>query len=53
MAVDVPETEEVAFTLVSNKKYRKRKVSFLSFISFSYSRRKISLISWAFSLPKL
>ena len=46
MAVDILEAEEVAFTLVSNKKYKeKRKVSSLSSISFSNSRSKTLLIS--------
>jgi len=36
MAVDALETGEVAFTLVTNKKYkRKSKAFFLSFMSFS------------------
>jgi len=53
MAVDVPEAEEVTFTLVSNKKHKeKRKVSSLSSMSSSDSKNKTSLISWASSLPK-
>jgi len=51
MAIDVP--EEVAFTLVSNKKHKKKdKVSFLSSMSFSNSRSKTLLILWALSLSK-
>ena len=50
MTIDVPEAEEVAFTLVSNKKHKKKdKVSFLPFMSFSNSRSKTSLILWALS----
>jgi len=45
MAIDVPEAEEVAFTLVSNKKHKeKRKVSFPSSMSSSNSKSKTSLI---------
>ena len=48
MAADVLEIEEVTFTLVTNKKYkRKGKVSFLSSMFWSDSRSKTSLISWA------
>jgi len=53
MAINVLEAEEVAFTLVSNKKHKgKGKVSFLSFMSFSNFRSKTSLILWALSLFK-
>jgi len=46
IAVDVPETEEVAFTLVSNKKYkRKSKASSFSSMFFSDFKDKTSLIS--------
>jgi len=46
MAVDTPETGEVAFTLITNKKYkRKSKASFLSFMFFS--KNNTSLISQA------
>ena len=45
MAVNALEAEEVTFTLVTNKKYkRKSKVSSLSSISWSDSRSKILLI---------
>ena len=50
MAINVPEAEEVAFTLVSNKKHKEKgKVSFLPSMSFSNSRSKTSLILWALS----
>ena len=46
IAVDTPEAGEVAFTLVTNKKYkRKSKASFLS--SMFFSKNNISLISQA------
>ena len=51
MAVDVPETEEIAFTLVTNKKSKKKgKASFL--LSFTNSGNKILLISRAPPLPR-
>ena len=53
MAINIPETKEVTFTLVTTKKYkRKNKASFLSFISFSNFRNKTLLILWALSLSK-
>ena len=53
ITVNVPEAEEVAFNLVSNKNYKvKDKASFFSFMSFSDSRSKTSLILQASSLPK-
>jgi len=46
MAVDVSKTKEVAFTLVSNKKYKEKdKVSSLLFISSSNSKSNTLLIS--------
>ena len=45
MAVNVLEAEELTFTLISNKKYkRKDKVSSLPSISFSDPRSKTLLI---------
>jgi len=53
MSVDVPEAEEVTFTLVSNKKHKeKSKVSSLPSMSSSDSKNRILLILWAPSLPK-
>jgi len=50
MEVDVPEVEEVAFTLVTNKKGKgKAKVSSSSLTN---SRNKIPLVSRAFLAPK-
>ena len=47
MPIDIPEAEEVAFTLVTNKKCKgKSKASFLSFMSFSDFKNKILLILW-------
>jgi len=53
MAVDVPEAEEVAFTLVTNKK-RKDKGKVPSSLSETPpdSRSKTSLVSRALPLPK-
>jgi len=46
MTINIPEAEEVAFTLVNNKKHkRKSKVSSLFSISSSDSKSKIFLIS--------
>ena len=51
MAIDVLEAEEITFTLVTNKKYkRKIKVFSLSSMSFFNSRNKTSLISQALFL---
>lgn len=53
ITVNVPEAEEVAFTLVTNKKYKgKIKVPSLSFISFFNSRSKTLLILQTFSFYK-
>ena len=53
MAVDAPEAEEVAFTLVTNQKCKgKDKAPFLLFLSFSGSRSKTALISQALPPPK-
>ena len=50
MAVDVLKAEEITFTLATSKKHKGRsKVSFLSFMSFSNSKSKIS---WAPPLSK-
>lgn len=53
MTVDIPEAEKVAFTLVTNKKY-KRKSKALPFLSmfFSDSRSKILFVSRASSCSK-
>ena len=54
MAVDILEAEEVTFTLVSNKKHkRKNNVSFLPSIFFSDSRSKLLFILQTLSLPKV
>ena len=53
MVVDVLEAEEVIFTLVINKKHkRKSKASPLSFVLFSDFRSKTLLILRASSFPK-
>ena len=53
MAIDAPEAEEVAFTLVTNKKHKsKGKVPSPLSRTPSNSRSKISLVSRALSLPK-
>ena len=53
MAVDAPEAEEVAFTLVTNKKRRdKGKVHSPLSGTPPDSRSKTSLVSKAYSLPK-
>ena len=53
MAVDTPEVEEVAFTLVTNQKYKdKGKVSSPLSGTPSNSRSKISLVSRTPPLPK-
>ena len=53
MAVDAPEAEEVAFTLVTNQKRKgKSKASSLPSLSSSGSRSKTLLISRAPPLPK-
>ena len=54
IAVNIPEIEEVTFTLVSNKKHKeKNKASSLSSMSSSNSRSKTLLISQALSLSKV
>jgi len=53
MVVDTPEAEEVAFTLITNKKHKKKcKASFLSFISYSDFKSNTLFILWIFTLPK-
>ena len=48
MAIDVPEVEEVTFTLITNqKRKRKGKAPFLPSLSSSGSRSKTLLISQA------
>ena len=51
MAVDVPETEEVTFTLITNKK-SKEKGKASSLTSSTNLRNKISLVSRAFPVSK-
>jgi len=51
ITVDIPEAENFAFILVTNKKYkRKSKALFFPSMSFSYSRSKILFVSRAFPL---
>ena len=45
MAIDVPETEEIAFTLVTNKNSKKKAKAFS--LSSTDSKNKILLISRA------
>jgi len=53
MTVDALEAIEVASTLITNKKYKKKnKASSFPFMSFSNSKSKILLILWASSLSK-
>jgi len=53
LVFNVPETEEIAFILVFNKKHKeKSKGSPLSSMSFSNSRSKTLFILWALSLFK-
>ena len=53
MAVDTPEAEEVAFTLVTNKKHKgKGKIPSLLSRTLSNSRSKTSLVSRAPPPPK-
>ena len=53
MFVDVLEAKDIVFTLVTNKNCKeKNKASFLPFMSFSGSKNKILLISWACPLFK-
>ena len=54
IAVNIPEIEEVTFTLVSNKKHKEKNKAFsLSSMSSSNSRSKTLLISQALSLSKV
>ena len=53
MFVDVLEAKDIVFTLITNKNCKeKSKASFLPFMSFSGSKNKILLISWACPLFK-
>jgi len=53
MTINTSETKGITFTLVTNKKHKKKqKASFLLFISSSNSRSKTLLILQPSSLPK-